>query len=74
MNPCSCLGGPEKAKHQNVLDLYGDIDHKVGLQVLSTVFWIRTVVTIVLCIFLTMYSLDHRNPNTDEQTGPCCVV
>ena len=26
----SCLGGPEKAKHQNVLDLYGDIDHKVG--------------------------------------------
>ncbi|XP_056455134.1 prostaglandin E synthase 3 isoform X2 [Gadus chalcogrammus] len=24
----SCLGGPEKAKHQNVLDLYGDINHK----------------------------------------------
>ena len=65
----SCLGGPEKVKHQNVLDLYGDIDHKVGLPVLSTVFWIRTVVTIGLCIFLTMYSLDRRNPNTDEQTG-----
>ncbi|KAK0154287.1 Prostaglandin E synthase 3 [Merluccius polli] len=24
----SCLGGTEKVKHQNVLDLFGDIDHK----------------------------------------------
>ncbi len=70
--PCSCFSGTDNIKHQNTVELFGEIDPKVRLSPVGTVH--SSTMSLIPSNLLTKVSLFHPGIQTQTHRQVCVVL